>query len=575
MVTALGYGNLFLLMSYLKYSSYFFVFVLFFKCTLVYGQEPLFGELKKNRSNLLDRYLRIHQKFTKKMCSGGKENKFWELNKKFRGYGNYIPVLNGGEVDTESIIETLKIIEEKINWLKGIKKKIKTERLGNHLREIKVLEKKLSVSIDLKSKWLLKGGGHYGALSSYNDIYRKDLLKFINKLYFLHDFRFPIDHLELRRMYDDLKKREDLEGKRAANKIYFYRQIVEDGAQDSNHSRSDLYLRSLMSSLRLELSRDPKILEQDFIRYDLTDFFKWTRNLLSRGKRKQIERINEWLDRTRRSHKLYLSLVDKNSNQKKYFLKKAQHRKNLKDFVLKEQVATYDFWSRQPEIIRALFAIETILFNEVGRVDVPGHLERRDVAQVVINRRFLKEYSHFGDKDHILNHFSDKKKKELKHYPWLNVLFKQGEFSFTYFFISGNVRLYCPDMSRRGRVLRKENIRIGIDALKRPKFNFDAVRYFSRGSMVGRVSMNTLWKNYERISERPGIKIKQVKKYKRGILKGQAKLLYRFDSNDRNSPYHAYLFQKKLFVANNNHSQYFYYRNPHHFSYFKAKSEEK
>jgi hypothetical protein len=133
--------------------------------------------------------------------------------------------------------------------------------------------------------------------------------------------------------------------------------------------------------------------------------------------------------------------------------------------------------------MQKLFSIETILYSEVGRIDAPDALERRDIAQVVINRSQNVLYNSLGNKDSIVKYLSPEIK--INENKWLNVLFKEGEFSFTYFYIPGNFHIYCPDMSRIGQFLRRENVRIALNLLNKPQASFFALRYFSRASMFG------------------------------------------------------------------------------------------
>jgi hypothetical protein len=311
----------------------------------------------------------------------------------------------------------------------------------------------------------------------------------------------------------------------------------------------------------------------------LEDFFKWSRNLLSRGRAKQVERIKEWSKRTKEALVLYESLLEENLNlgnrivsEKKFLGDKAHHRYNLKKFVLSKQALVYDFWSKQSKLNQALFAMETILYNEVGALDVAGGLERKDVSQIVLNRRFDEQYSHLDLEGGLYPYLPDTLQASHLGYPWLNVLFKRGEFSFTYFFIPSSVRIFCPDMSKRGRGLRKENVRISLRALSKPRFQFDAVRYFSRGSMLGRIPMSSLWDDHQPVGEMPGLKMRHYKKYKRAMKKDTAELLYSFQSGVDQRDYTVYRFKKKLFVTAANNKEFYHYRNPHYFSYFREKA---
>ena len=121
--------------------------------------------------------------------------------------------------------------------------------------------------------------------------------------------------------------------------------------------------------------------------------------------------------------------------------------------------------------------------NEVGRLDVDGSLERREVTRVVAKRTGVKEYKTPAKNSLLYRKIRKKLKDKYTNYPWLNVLFKEGEFSFTYYFLYASVRTFCPEMTLSGRSLRKENVKIGIETLRNYK-DTNSVRYFSRASML-------------------------------------------------------------------------------------------
>src|SRR5690606_40855641 len=64
-------------------------------------------------------------------------------------------------------------------------------------------------------------------------------------------------------------------------------------------------------------------------------------------------------------------------------------------------------------------------------------------------------------------------------------------FPYTTLFRSGSVRVFCPEQTRIGKALIRENVRISLELLKQPNFTFDALRYFSRASMLGRDRKST------------------------------------------------------------------------------------
>src|SRR5690606_22125538 len=159
----------------------------------------------------------------------------------------------------------------------------------------------------------------------------------------------------------------------------------------------------------------------------------------------------------------------------------------LKDYVYSRQADVYKYWLGQSELNRAIFVIETILMNEVGGVDGDEALERMDVARVVMNRLDKPQYLSIGKKEFIHPYLRKVTSDiHLKNEKFLNALFKQGAFSFTYYYKSGVSKIYCPDLSRKAKNIRQKNIEIALQVLKEEDSTFKATRYFSRASMIGR-----------------------------------------------------------------------------------------
>ncbi|MCY4523533.1 MAG: hypothetical protein OXB84_02215, partial [Halobacteriovoraceae bacterium] len=202
-----------------------------------------------------------------------------------------------------------------------------------------------------------------------------------------------------------------------------------------------------------------------------------------------------------------------------------------------------------------------------GSVDGRAALERKDIAQVVINRSEIPFYSSLTSKDEV---FPNLKKKwgDLKSYRWLNLLFKTGEFSFTYYFIPSSVRVYCPSMNRKGKFLRRENLRVAIALLKKPNENFPAVRYFSRHSMLGRIDMGILWNNYNPLPERPGPPALRGRFLRSLYGKGRYDYLYSFTGPD-NKNFKVIKIKGTNYVVSLEKNKFYHHRNPHYFKYFK------
>ena len=356
------------------------------------------------------------------------------------------------------------------------------------------------------------------------------------------------------------------------------RKIVEEGAVDKKKGRSDLYLRALINTVYLRItSYRGSFLDED-LRYDINGLFKSIDSVLKAGKKPIVKRSKNWLSKTKKNHNYYANLL-KNSKSKSQILKKIYHDKSkaryaLKNYIYLKEAEVYKYWTNKPELYRKLFALETILVHEVGRLDNSYGSERRDVAQVVMNRLYNPNYNFIGKEEPLYSHLQ-KQKVDTKKYPWLNVLFKQGEFSFTYFFIPASRGIFCPDQSRRGKRLRRKNLSISLSVLKNSTQKFKATRYFSRASMLGRIDMAQLWFDYSPVNERPGpllTKKKDIAKYKKLKKSGELLFLYNF-TDPSGRKYEVLSHRERVVVFDPKQYKFYQYRNPHLFKYF-VKNED-
>ncbi|MCB9060067.1 MAG: hypothetical protein H6622_00925 [Halobacteriovoraceae bacterium] len=537
--------------------------------------------IKGKDTEIIDNYLKLHTEFSQEVCPADVEPRYWDLFKKFNSGGYYTPIDYEDNIDTKVVELHIRMIIEKEKWIKNeIAKFEKITTLKNYFVEIKDLEILISELLDLKEQYFDENDLTIKdqVLRNSGPLYEKFRIKlrsFLERLTFLQTFKFPVDHLELRRKYDSLKHRNDKVGKSEGNMIYFVRKIYEDGAQDKDHSRSDMFLRTSINALFLKLEQKEDFLSED-IRSDVVYVLDKITSQLKRGQRKILERLLEWQRRTAGAYVFYSSLLKNDEEglklRKMLSLEKAHSRKNLKEYSLLKQAESFEFWSKQTLLNRALYSLSTILYNEVGRIDGEDALERKDVLQVVINRSEIKFYNQLSKEDSILEYLINRGIEKYNEYPWLNVLFKEGEFSFTYYFINGNLRIYCPSKTRVSRFLRKENLNLALKLLRSPNYDFKGLRYFSRGGMLGRIDMSGLWVDYLPIPERAGNEIKNSKRLSNLYDRKKYEYYYHFiDPNGK-------IF-KVVEIKNNKYAYYpqtktFYkYRNRHHFRYFKKGPE--
>lgn len=529
---------------------------------------------------MVSQYLKKLKLFSKSQCRPGVEEKFWKKYKVFKGNGNFIPVLPDNSLDKKTVNKFIPELKRKKDWINSKQKSLsKRKNFKTELAIISELEKGLSnllvykrdfyLEDDVDERIKIRNKSKYSYIS-----FREKLKKYIDSLDFLVSYRFPVNHFELRVTYDKYKKSTDLEGKRKSNEVYFYRKIVQDGAQNKDHKKSDRFLRATLDSIYLNLSKKSDFVEEN-TRYDLEAALNSIKWHLKSGPKRKIRRMKEWKARVGRAIEFYSMLRDGKINEDGHSFstnnlleKRSKARYVLKAHVLKKEADAYKYWMNQPTILQAIYAIDTILFNEVGGLDGRDMLERKDVAQVVINR-FRDPIYNSIDSDESLYPYLGLEDKVIKKNPWLNVMLKEGEFSFSYFFIPGNLRIFCPDMTRMGRFLRRENISIALSLLKRPNDSFQAVRYFSRASMLGRVDMAKIWSEFKSIQERPGKPVARSHYLARKYKRGEYKFHYDF-TGENNVSYQVLKIGKKSYVSDKSGKHFFKYRNPHYFRYFKT-----
>lgn len=566
-------------MKVFKIWPFYFLFYSLFVSFDLFADGPIpVIKIKKRPHQVIKDYLVIHHQYQKNLCAPGEEEKFNKLFKNYKGAGYYVPVLKNNTLDKETIKKNIPELKAKRAWIDSILSYVENQKNFNaFILQTKALESKLKTLVDFKESYFetkdeVKRNNFVkqtaGALDELEEQF-SDLTKAIP---FMLGYHFPADHLALRKEYDKLKAINSDK----ANSVYFYRKIVEDGAMNSDTSRPDMFLRTTLNTIALKLRERPELIDEN-LRFDLFAALKSIGQHLKNGKNSQMERLKEWQARTERAITFYQSLLNnkvwidgKFESGKEYLESQSKARYQLKQFVKKKQWQSYQFWSKQPELYQALFSIETILFNEVGSIDGRDALERKDVTQVVINRRFNPKYNQMNAKDSFFESAPPEINLDFtKEHPWNNILFKEGEFSFTYFFIPSTVRLFCPEVTTRGKFLQRENLKIAINALVKPNYQFKALRYFSRSAMVGRIDMASIWKQYSAMDEMPGPKSQRSRKLYNLYKKGQYTYWYHF-AKSQNQWLKVIEINNAPYVFSNPDKVFYKYRNPHVFRYFTA-----
>lgn len=521
-------------------------------------------------------YLKIHKQFSNAVCKGS-DRTYDSLYKKFRGEGYFVPVQGKTKLDKEAISKNLPLLEDKIVFINRAIKRLKTFRSFKiQQRHIRKLEKSFKNLQKVKSDYYQSARNKEEILIDGSEKlkhFKKVFLETQNLFFFLMPYRFPVDHLQMRKDYDYYKTVNTTSGQKRKNDIFFRRKIFEDGSQDPKTRASDTFIRTLINSLGLRLQNEGQIISENF-RYDFEYLLKVFKKVGKRRPKYYLVRLQEWENRTSQTLRFYRQILSsKNSTStKEAILRKSEAQFRLKNFTLEKQAEVYEFWENQTELMRSIFALETILFNEVGDIDGKEALERGDVSQVVLNRVQIPFYRSLTESDSIYEYLIRRKLSQniIRERIWLNALFKEGEFSFTYFFISASKNIYCPDMSKRGRYLRKKNVEIVINQLRNPKYDFKGVRYFSRASMVGRIDMSSIWSKYQRINERPGRKLGKMRKFVRLFENDKYDYLYEF-KDPKDVEFLVLKFGEKVYVKTKRGNKFFSYRNPHYFTYFFPK----
>ena len=125
-------------------------------------------------------------------------------------------------------------------------------------------------------------------------------------------------------------------------------------------------------------------------------------------------------------------------------------------------------------------------------------------------------------------------------------------------------------MSKDAKLIREVALNFS-EELAREKIDYalTPVRYFSRQSMLGRIDMSKLWRNFKPLPEMPGPLVLDKKEVR--LLEGsEFKFLYSFLS-DKKKRYNVFKGNEGYFVRDHSQKRLYYYRNPNYFKYFIEK----
>ncbi|MCC7441581.1 MAG: hypothetical protein IT285_08110 [Bdellovibrionales bacterium] len=533
-----------------------------------------------SREATLRRFEALNQKVSRALCRQGADHRYGRLLQNYRGNGFYLPELPDGSPDLHTVRGGLPDVRSKIKWIQGLIDDLKTRRdFPNEQEQTARILRLVNRSLELKKRLRMARSqrdtreARKESRATLGEL-RKAWNELVSRVPFLLSFGFPVDHRAAREEFEKVKEARggsSMSSRRRANELFFERRLREDGAFDpATRGGYDMYLRTTLDTLTLRLRADEDALQED-IRYDLEWAVDAIRSTLSRGRFVHASRLQAWKEKAEGSLEFYENLLALPEDQiPPQTRERARHVKNLRDFVQRKHAEAYRLLSGEPEMMQAMWVIEKILFNEVGDLDREFGLEKRDVAQVVINRSSHPKYSRIPPSDDLYPYLVEELKGDKATSPWLNTLFRGGEFSFTYYYIPAVANVFCPDRSKRGREIQRENARIAFDMLRRPNPEFSALRYFSRRSMTGKIDMSTSWPEYVPIPERAGVAVRAPGKLAKRLESGDYRYLYDF-VDPEGSRYDVIQLGAETYAVRGFPSDpvFHHYRDPHSFRYYR------
>lgn len=109
--------------------------------------SPAWAVKNKLDHAVLNEYLKIQKEFSNTLCTPGVEKSYKELDTKYRGDGNFIPVLLDQKVDQKTIKSILPLIKEKIVWIKSQESNVnKLESFEEISQTLKRIENEVGAS---------------------------------------------------------------------------------------------------------------------------------------------------------------------------------------------------------------------------------------------------------------------------------------------------------------------------------------------------------------------------------------------------------------------------------------------
>lgn len=510
-----------------------------------------------------DQYYRHLGSMNAQLCTPIEIKKYEKLKSAYKTKGFYIPY-RLGKIDNNAISKNMGLLFEKLRWVdQNILELSKYSRSINILEHIKKIKENINENLSYKYRKEIKleyGVDLVNSAKKSIDNIKLHFSKIEEKLFYLKGFRYPVDHLNNRAIYEKYKTEKNLVKKNIA---YVKRKILEDGTRAGNSS--DLLFRTSLDTIRLELDRTYNFLGDD-LRYDL----EWLMDKL-KSKKVYTDPVRykagfaRWRNKVNDQIDFYSKILAgkyKDDSKEKDFASKA-----LENFVYNKEAMAYKFWAKIPETYRHAYVLDTVLYNEVGSLDPEG-VDKSDVLKTFINRTITKGFNDLDKSDLIWKHLNGFKTGQ---YTWMNSLFKKGQFSFTYHYFSAVKNIFCAPMSKWANSLRKKNLKL-IDSFR----SFDPDKephklfyYFSRVSMLGRINMTKIWyKDSDPISTRVGNNVKN-RSLSRSLKEEKFRYLFRFQENLKE--YMAIEINNKSYAVDLTTNSFYSLRDSNIFKFFAKK----
>lgn len=573
------------MVKFLKTIKYFALWIVLFVAYPFGSYSSSFkGMTIAQQNDLVQAYWGSFNKFKDKMCDPTDKATFDKLFKEYKGAGYYIPLYKERVVKA-SIVEILPMLEGKITWLKKqisqLEKLKELPVLSSQIQDLhSIIEEntklRYQVDIGVKSEEAIRLAAKEQILQ-----FKKKFTVFLSSIFYLKNYTFPVDHHFNRLTYDRLAS-QDVPNAPAGTvppivvqklSLYLKRKFLEDGAMDPDLTRTDLFVRTTLDTFTLAIEKLDIYFTSEIIR-DWDWIARSIQGAQTRGLAQQKLRLGEWLGRTVATKKYYEGLLNQEQfNETKILSELAVAADNLRNFVELKLANVYSYWLNQPDALKNLFVLETILMHEVGGTDLIGD-QRKRVTEVVLNRVNNKEY-HFLRSTDPWEKLLGKKLRDKKHW-WLNVMYRRGEFSFMHFFMQSAYKVFCPEVTPAVNRLRESNLKIAIDVLKtyeRNGVDTNVYRYFSRVSMLGRIDMTSVWSPpFELVEEAPGSRVETVEENKLLQLWGQGHWKYLYSFKVDVNTYRVFELEGKLWTTlwdKTTPTQFYHYLDRDYFKFFR------